>query len=297
MISGTELAPIPAGLPPTRVRRTRDRLRGLHLPVLPVVFLGLLVVAALVGPYLTPHDPFAQELTNRLAPPSWTHPLGTDGLGRDVLSRLLAGARTTLEVASVGLILGGGIGLALGLVAGYRLGWIDSIVMRVGDAMLAIPTIFFGLLFAVSMGPGFAPVVLAISIGLWSQFVRIIRAEVLSLKERDFVTQARVNGSSSFRILSLHLFPNVVNVFVVLASLHIGGVILAEASLSFLGAGIPPPAPSWGQMAAEGQRYLTSAWWLSIPPGAAITLTVVCVFMLGDWIRDYVDPRQRQAAQ
>jgi len=265
------------------------------LPIIPIVVLLLLLVVSVVGPSLTGHDPYEQDLADRLSAPTMEHWFGTDPLGRDNLTRLLVGSQATLQVVALSITLGGLIGLVLGMASGFYGGFVDTIITRITDALLGFPTIFFGLLFAVTLGPGFTSVALAIALSIWTWFVRIVRSEVLTLRERDFVAQARVNGLSSPRILVMHILPNVLNSFIVLVSVNLGSVIIVEATLSFLGAGIPPPRPSWGRMVAEGQEYLTSAWWLSIIPGAAITLTVICIFLLGDWVRDYLDPKIRQA--
>ena len=283
----------------SRRTKTKDsflrRLSRLNLPYIPVTIILLLILASIFGPFLTGQDPYAQDLTNRLMPPSGSHLLGTDVLGRDNLTRLLVGSQTTLQVVVLSILVGGLVGLILGMVSGYFGGMPDAIISRITDALLGFPTIFFGLLFAVTLGPGYASVVIAISVSIWSWFVRIIRSEVLTLRERAFIAQARVNGGSSFYILRTHILPNVLNSFVVLVSVNLGSVIVVEATLSFLGAGIPPPTPSWGRLVAEGQQYLTSAWWLAIVPGIAITITVISVFLFGDWVRDYLDPTVRQA--
>ena len=271
-------------------------LRRANAPLIPIALITMLIVAGIVGPWLSPYDPYAFSLVGRLEAPSSEHLLGTDALGRDVLARLLSGARVTLLVVAVSIALGGALGLVLGVVAGYFGGWVDAIISRLTDATLAFPTLLFGLLFAVSVGPGFGSVVAAISLSLWAEFVRVVRAEVLSLREREFIQQAKVYGSSSWRLLTVHMLPNIFNSFVVLLGLNLGKVILTEASLSYLGAGIPQPTPSWGNMISDGQQYISTAWWVSIVPGVAISLTVLALFLIGDWMRDYLDPRMRQRA-
>jgi peptide/nickel transport system permease protein len=199
-----------------------------------------------------------------------------------------------LTVAAVALLAGGGIGLAVGIVSGYLGGRVDSFLMRVVDATLTFPTILIALLLAVSLGQGLRTMVIAITLILWARFARVVRGEVLSVKARDFVSLARVHGCSHLRIMAVHILPNVMNTFMVLLTLHIGFVILVEASLSFLGAGIPPPTASWGQMVADGRSHIASAWWLSFLPGAAILLVVLAFNQFGDWLRDWLDPRLRQ---
>ena len=271
-----------------------------RLPWIPFLILATLVLVALLAPVISPHSPTEQSLPDKLKPPAWQeggsarHPLGTDLLGRDVLSRLLHGARVSLMVTAAALLAGGGIGLAVGIVSGYAGGRVDSLLMRVVDATLAFPTILIALLLAVSLGQGLRTMVIAIAVILWARFARVVRGEVLTVKARDFVALARVRGCSGPRIMAVHILPNVMNTFMVLLSLHIGFVILLEASLSFLGAGIPPPTPSWGQMVADGRGHIAGAWWLSFPPGAAIMLVVLACNLFGDWLRDWLDPRLRQ---
>jgi peptide/nickel transport system permease protein len=283
---------------PTAPAESRIELR--RLPWIPFLILATLVLVALLAPFISPHSPTAQSLPDKLKPPAWQeggsakHPLGTDLLGRDVLSRLFHGARVSLTVTAAALLAGGGIGLAIGIVSGYSGGRVDSFLMRVVDATLAFPTILIALLLAVSLGQGLRTMVVAIAVILWARFARVVRGEVLTVKARDFVALARVRGCSGLRIMAVHILPNVLNTFMVLLSLHIGFVILLEASLSFLGAGIPPPTPSWGQMVADGRGHIAGAWWLSFPPGAAIMLVVLACNLFGDWLRDWLDPRLRQ---
>jgi peptide/nickel transport system permease protein len=271
-----------------------------RLPWTAFVIIAIMVVAAVFAPLIAPHSPTEQSLPDKLKPPAWqeggsaTHLLGTDLLGRDLFSRLVYGARVSLTVAAFALLSGGLIGLAVGIVAGYLGGRVDSILMRVVDATLTFPTILIALLLAVSLGAGLRTIVIAITVIIWARFARVVRGEVLGVKGRDFVSLARVHGCSSLRIMRVHVVPNVMNTFMVLLTLHIGFVIIVEASLSFLGAGIPPPTPSWGQMVADGRGHIASAWWLSVMPGAAIMLVVLAFNLFGDWLRDWLDPRLRQ---
>jgi peptide/nickel transport system permease protein len=225
---------------------------------------------------------------------SWDYPLGTDHLGRDVLTRVIYGARVSLSAGVLTVLLAGLVGAAIGLLSGFYGGRIDTVLMRAADSTLAFPIILFALILAVTMGPSFLNVISAIAIVLWARYARVIRGEVLSLKERDFVSQARITGCSARRIMVFHLFPNMLNTLIVLLTLQVGYVILVEASLSFLGAGIPPPTPAWGSMVAEGRDYITRAWWVSFFPGAAIMLVVLSLNLLGDWVRDTLDPKLRQ---
>jgi peptide/nickel transport system permease protein len=271
-----------------------------RLPWIAALIIVTLVMAAVGAPLLAPHSPTEQSLPDKLRPPAWQESgdtkylLGTDVLGRDVLSRLLYGARVSLIVAAAALLAGGVIGLAVGIVSGYVGGRVDSVLMRVVDATLTFPTILIALLLAVSLGQGLRTMVMAIAVILWARFARVVRGEVLTVKGRDFVALAEVRGCSHVRIMAVHIMPNVMNTFMVLLSLHIGFVILVEASLSFLGAGIPPPTPSWGQMVSDGRSHIASAWWLSFPPGLAILLVVLAFNLFGDWLRDWLDPRLRQ---
>jgi peptide/nickel transport system permease protein len=271
-----------------------------RLPWIPVAIIAALVVVAVFAPLIAPQSPTEQSLPDKLLPPVWEdggsrmHLLGTDALGRDMLSRLVYGARVSLTAAACALLAGGGVGLAVGIVAGYAGGRVDASLMRVVDATLSFPTILIALLLAVSLGQGLRTIVLAIAFIIWARFARVVRGEVLAVKARDFVALARVHGCSGLRIMAVHILPNVTNTFMVLLTLHIGFVIIVEASLSFLGAGIPPPTPSWGQMVADGRSYIASGWWLSVVPGAAIMLVVLAFNLFGDWLRDWLDPRLRQ---
>jgi peptide/nickel transport system permease protein len=271
-----------------------------RLPWTAFVIIAVMLVIAVFAPLIAPHSPTEQSLPDKLKPPAWqeggsaAHLLGTDLLGRDLFSRLVYGARVSLTVAAFALLSGGLIGLAVGIIAGYLGGRVDSILMRVVDATLTFPTILIALLLAVSLGAGLRTIVIAITVIIWARFARVVRGEVLGVKARDFVSLARVHGCSSPRIMLVHIVPNVMNTFMVLLTLHIGFVIIVEASLSFLGAGIPPPTPSWGQMVADGRSHIASAWWLSVMPGAAIMLVVLAFNLFGDWLRDWLDPRLRQ---
>jgi len=281
---------------PRLLRRSRRR----RVPWIPICIIAIMVSMALFAPLLAPYSPIDQTLRDKLIPPFWVdgggidHVLGTDAFGRDMLSRLIYGARVSLIVAALALTAGGGVGLVIGIVSGYFGGMVDNALMRLVDAAFTFPAILFALLLAVTMGQGLGTLVLAISLLLWASFARVIRGEVLSLKQRDFVALAKVRGCSSARIMLTHILPNVLNTFMVLVTLNIGVVIIAEASLSFLGAGIPPPTPTWGLMVSDGRGRIAEAWWVSLIPGIAITLLVLSVNVFGDWLRDRLDPRLRQ---
>ncbi len=268
--------------------------------IIPVIVLALLVLAAIFAPVLAPYPPAKTSLPHRLLPPffidggSTAHLLGTDLLGRDILSRVFFGARVSLSVSLLVIIITGCIGTILGIIAGYLGGRADTVLMRVTDVSLAFPIILIALLLAVSLGPSFKTVVLSISILGWAPYARLIRGEALRLREADFVAQARIIGSSSLRIMIKHIFPNVINPLIVIATMSLGFVILLEAALSYLGAGIPPPTPSWGSMVFDGRNLIDKAWWISFFPGLAIGLVVLSGNFLGDWIRDKLDPRLRR---
>jgi len=281
----------------TRFGRGAARRRA---PWIPIGIITVMLAMALFAPLLAPYSPIDQTLRDKLIPPFWVeggdmrYLLGTDAFGRDILSRLIYGARVSLMVAALALTAGGGVGLVIGIVAGYFGGAVDNLLMRLVDAAFTFPAILFALLLAVTMGQGFGTLVLAISLLLWASFARVLRGEVLALKQRDFVALAKVRGCSSGRIMLTHILPNVLNTFMVLVTLNIGVVIIAEASLSFLGAGIPPPTPTWGLMVSDGRGRIAEAWWVSLIPGIAITLLVLSVNVFGDWLRDRLDPRLRQ---
>jgi peptide/nickel transport system permease protein len=271
-----------------------------RLPLFSLAIVAAFVLVAILAPLLSPGDPQAQSLRNRFKPPgwdeagSWQHVLGTDRLGRDLLSRIIWGSRVSLAAGVVTVMLASAFGAAVGLVAGYHGGRIDGALMRVTDATMSFPVILLALILAVTVGPSFANVVIAIAVILWARYARVIRGQVLTLMELDFIAQARIAGAGASRIILRHLLPNTLNTLVVLVTLQIGYVIIVEASLSFLGAGIPPPTPAWGSMIAEGREFVTSAWWVSFFPGLAILLVVLAFNLLGDWLRDTLDPKLRQ---
>ena len=220
--------------------------------------------------------------------------LGTDHQGRDILSRTIYGARISLIMAAVTLGIGGSIGVVLGMVAGWYGGYLDELIMRLVDIELALPLILVALVLVVALGQSLMIIVAILAIWIWPRFARMVRGEVLRLKTMDYVLWARVAGASTFRIMFVHLFPGTINTVIVVATLQVGIVILVEASLSFLGAGVPPPAPAWGSMVAEGRDKLASSWWIATIPGLAIVVTVMALNLFGDWLRDTLDPRLRQ---
>ena len=269
-------------------------------PASAILLISLFLLCAIFADLIAPHDPVSTALPNRFLPPAWldggtpSFPLGTDQLGRDILSRLVYGSRTSLFVATFALAVGAGIGLTVGLVSGHFGGLVDTALMRVVDGMLSIPVILLALIFVVTVGPSTRNVVLAVGLVLWARIARIIRGEVLAIRNSGFVQLARIAGASHARVILKHLLPNVANTAVVMITLQVGYVILVEAALSFLGAGVPPPTPAWGSMIAEGREYVVSAWWVTVWPGIATILIVLAFNFLGDWLRDELDPRLKQ---
>src|SRR5882672_9185465 len=274
--------------------------RRRELPWFAGTILALLVFAAIFAPYLGLPSPTDGDITQKLIPPVWTergdrdHPLGTDRFGRDVLSRVVHGSRISLIVSLVAIGVAGTLGTVLGLISGYRGGITDIVLMRLTDVGLSLPTILIAVVLVAVSEPSFRNVVVVISLLLWPRFARQIRGETLGIKEQDFVALAVVAGRSSAWIISRHIFPNVVPTLLVISTLQVGYVILLEGTLSFLGVGVPPPNPAWGLMIADGRGFLATAWWISLFPGLAMLLTVLAVNLLGDWLRDRLDPKLRQ---
>jgi peptide/nickel transport system permease protein len=263
-------------------------------PWVPILILGGFIFVSVFAEHIAPYSPTGIDLPQRLLPPGTEgHILGTDTLGRDLLTRLLYGGRVSLVVAAITVVVAGTIGLLVALVAGYLGGKVDAILMRTVDIFMSFPPILIAILFAVTLGPGMRTVIIAISVTYWSHFCRIIRAEVLQIKEQEYVALAKVAGRSPAYIMIRHILPNVLDTFLVVMSLQIGLVIRMESTLSFLGAGIAPPTPSWGQMVGAGKDYIDTAWWLAIIPGGALAAIVLSFNMLGDWIRDMMDPQLR----
>lgn len=285
-----------SSLPPRRRRLLRSLLTN-KAGVAGLAILGLILFMALGAEHLAPLDPLRRNLSLKLLPPAWLeggnprYLLGTDSQGRDLFSRIVFGARTSLSVGLAAVALSSLIGLALGLLAGMASGRIDTLIMRVIDAMLAIPTMLFMLVVTLVAGSGLLPLVVVIAATNWVGCARIVRADVLGVKEMDYVAAARASGAGPVGLVLRHILPNILSSFVVVSTLNVGTVILAESALSFLGFGIQPPEISWGQMLSEGRQYLATSWWVATFPGIAITLTVLGVILLGDWLRDHLDPR------
>lgn len=282
-------------------RRLISRLRGDRLPWVSIaIVVFVLVLPALLADVITVHDPLRGNLADRLSPPawmeggSWQYPLGTDKLGRDLLTRIIYGARISLTVSAITILIGAVLGSTLGLLAGYFGGWMDRIVSWLIDTFLSLPHVLLALVIVAAIGPSFVTIIAIIAATIWAYFARQVRGETLSVRESEYVARAKVAGASPFRILFRHVLPNVANTLIVLATLQVGVVILEESSLSFIGAGIPRPNPSWGVMVADGRDQVLIAWWISLFPGLAILLVVLALNLMGDWLRDFLDPRMRQ---
>lgn len=298
------LATSPAALALSGQRRRGNQawhlLRRSRLGMIGIVILALVVLAALTAPFLTAYDPNIGSLTDRLRPPVFAggdpwHPLGTDQLGRDIFTRIVYGARISLLVGFTAVLLGGGLGVILGLTAGYYGGRTDTIIGRIADIQLAFPFLLLAIAVVAVVGAGLINVILVLAIGSWMPYTRVVRGQVLSAKEREFIVAARTIGANDASIIFRHLLPNTLTPAIVLGTFAVAATIIAEASLSFLGLGVGSQIPSWGSMLADGRAYLASAWWLAALPGLAIMVTVLSINMIGDWVRDVLDPRLRSS--
>jgi peptide/nickel transport system permease protein len=265
-------------------------------------FLLLVVATAIVAPLVSPYDPVKQSLRERLKGPTWfpevggqRHLLGTDQLGRDVLSRIIHGSRISLVVGFAAVIIGGAIGGILGLLSGYIGGFVDELIMLVVDAQLAFPFILLAIGIIAVLGPSFGNLIIIVGLSGWVTYARLVRAQVLTIKEREYILAIRGLGGSTWRILARHIIPNTLAPFLVVTTLELARTILLESTLSFLGLGIQPPTPSWGGMLNEGRGYLDSAWWISAFPGLFLMVTALVVSRVGDWLRDVLDPTLRGA--
>lgn len=277
---------------PTPKRRVRFRAMG--LAGAGAIILLMLIVVGIAAPWIAPYDPRAVSLLDRLKPPLTSgHLLGTDALGQDVFTRVIYGARISLLVGFVGVAISGTLGMTLGLLAGYYGGLLDDVIMRIADIQLAFPTIILYVAVMAVRGPGLANLIVVIGVVGWVQYGRVERGMVLAERQREYVQAARVLGAPDRVILLRHILPNTLGPMMVVASFGLANIIILEASLSFLGLGVPPSVPSWGSMLADGRDYLRTSWWLATFPGIAITLTVLAINLLGDWLRDRFDPLLR----
>ncbi len=293
-MNGSRTATLPFG-----GRLSALRMEG--FPWIPSGILALITFVAIFADFLAPYNPEVGSLGHRFRPPFWQaggseqYLLGTDHLGRDVLSRLIFGARVSVVVGFRAVVVAGVTGTILGIIAGFMGRWVDMVIMRITDSWLALPGLTFAIFLAAIVGPSMWNIVIILGLVYWTRYARVIRGEVLSLKERDFVRLALVAGCSKWTIMRRHLLPNVMNTAIVLGTLQLGVVIVTEAALSFLGVGVPPPQPAWGLMLADGKRGLMAGyWWLTVLPGVCIMLMVLSANLLGDWLRVKLDPQLRQ---
>jgi peptide/nickel transport system permease protein len=267
--------------------------------MLGLVLVVLVVLVAILAPALSPHDPAKQNIVYRLKPPFWDeegsmeHPLGTDSVGRDILSRVIYGSRISIFVGLVATAASALLGVSLGLIAGYLGGTIDSVISRVGDVQQAIPFLVLAIAVAAMLGPGLFNLILVLVITTWVTFFRVVRGEVLSVREEQYVLGAQSIGASNLRIILRYILPNVAASIIVIATLLVANMIIFEASLSFLGLGVPSSIPTWGRIVADGREYIADEWWIAFFPGLAILITVMGVNLLGDWLREDLDPKRR----
>ena len=271
----------------------RSYYRGNWLNVLALLLVSLVIFLAIFGNWLTPYPPLELNLSHRLIHPSWAHPFGTDDLGRDLLSRVIAGARISLQVALLVLSIASVVGFVVGSVAGFLGGWVDEILMRVTDLFLAFPALVLAVAIAATLGPSLTNTMIALTTVYWPWYARLIRAQVLSLREREFILASICLGSSTPGLILRHILPNVIPILITQITIDIGYVILSTAGLSFLGLGAQPPAPEWGATILASRSYMRESWWFPTFPGLALALTVLGFNLLGDGLRDYLDPRLR----
>lgn len=284
----------PASRAQARAGRFYQGMRALlanRLAATGIVIVAILLVVALVAPKLAPFEPDAQNLAERLLPPSTLHPFGTDQLGRDILSRVIWGSRITLLIIGLAAITVAPIGLAVGIVAGYRGGLVDRVLMRTTDVFMAFPRLVLALALVAALGPGIENAIIAIAATAWPPYARLARAETLTLRRQDFIAAARLQGASHARILFRHIMPLTVSTILARLTLDLAGMILIAAGLGFLGLGAQPPSPEWGAMVASGREFLTQQWWVATMPGAAIFLVSLAFSLIGDGLRDVLDPK------
>ena len=280
-----------------RARRRSARLRRFMRTgggPIGLVILLIVILCAVASPIIAPHDPNSQDILNRLVAPfngQSGYPLGSDQLGRDILSRLIYGSRVSLLVGLTSVLIAGAVGVVLGLLSGYYGGKTDSIISWLSNVQLSFPFILLVIALVAVVGAGLLNVIIVLGLASWVVYQRVVRGEVLAIREREFVEAARVSGARDARIIARHVLPNVVTPLIVIGTLQVAQMIIAEAALSFLGLGVQPSIPSWGSMLADGRNYLTVAWWVETIPGVAILLTVLAINLIGDWVRDELDPR------
>ena len=275
------------------IRKFQEFFRG--APRIPLFFLAVFIFCAIFAPVISLHDPIEADLDNTFAAPNWgSHPLGTDHLGRDMLSRLIYGARISVSVGVIAVLVSGAVGTVIAVVSGVLKGRVDALLMQITDDFLALPALMVAVVGVSILGPSMTNVILVLGLLRWMSYARILRSEVLTVTELDYVLLARVAGASKARIIVRHVFPNLINTLLVLSTLELGVVVIFEAGLSFLGLGVPRPLPSWGTMLAESQNYIYNAWWLPMFSGIAISILVMSSNLTGDWLRERTDPTRRQ---
>ncbi len=285
--------------PATRLRRLGRTLRANPVSLVALIVLVTILVVALLAPLIAPFDPTAQSLRLRLRPPSWLpggepgHWLGTDALGRDLLSRIIHGARVSIAVGVLAVAIQTAIGVTVGLVSGYYGGAVDDLFMRLADIQQALPFLVLVVAVAAVVGPSLVNTILILGVAGWVTYGRVVRGQVLSLMRQEFVTASIALGGKDLRVMLRHLMPNLVAPITVVGTLTISAMILVEASLSFLGLGVRPPTPTWGGMVADGRNYIVTAWWVTVFPGSAIFVTVLAINLVGDWLREALDPTLR----
>ncbi|MBT4637947.1 MAG: ABC transporter permease [Deltaproteobacteria bacterium] len=278
--------------------KAKNRARK-RVPYVGLGFISIFLIVVIFGNWISPYDYDYWDMGNITQPPvwledgSWEHILGTDPLGRDVLSRIIHGARYSLAIAVGCIMVYGTIGIILGLTSGFLGGKVDMVIMRICDLWMGLPPIITALMVVAAMGPSSKAIIIYIGISAWPGYTRIVRGECMSVAQNDFIRLAVVAGCSKFRIIVSHIFPNIVNTLTILVTLDIGGMIILTATLSFLGLGTQPPSPDWGLMMNEGRQYITYAWWLIVFPGVAIMFAVLGFNLVGDWLRDILDPKQK----
>ncbi len=276
------------------LRRAYRLWRRSPLSIVGTALAGLVLLVAALAPVIATHDPLAQDFSVRLQPPSRTHLFGTDQFGRDIFSRVVFGSRIALQIILIVSVISGGVGALVGWIAGYFGGRVDEVLMRLTDMFLAFPSLVLAMAFAAALGPSLPNMILAISLVTWTPYARLARGETLRTKAQDFVEAARAMGASDARIILRHIVPMTVSILIVQLTLRMGTIVLTAAGLGFLGLGAQPPTPEWGAMVSDGRNYLVDQWWMSTLPGSAIAASVLGFNLLGDGIRDILDPRLRR---
>jgi len=272
----------------------RDVLRQISnnpLTLTGISLISALLIVALIAPFISPYDPFATDPINKLQPPSGEHLFGTDELGRDILSRVLYGARITVRIAVLILLISGSVGTLIGIIAGYFGGKVDNILMRITDVFIAFPRLILAMAISAALGPSLRNVVIALSVAQWTYFARLARSKALVAREKDYVEAAHATGASDIRILGIHILPETLSPVIIQGTIIMGSIIITAAGLGFIGFGAQPPTPEWGVMVSNGRNFMPASWWVSTFPGLAIMLTVLGFNLLGDGVRDILDPR------